>query len=181
MPATQKRILALVALVLALACATPAAAQWAWRDATGKMVFSDQPPPKSIPAKDILRQPATPAGPRYDAAAAAPSDSAADGKAAAEPARPAAKPASPTLADREIESRRRQQQLAEAQKKAAEEEARKAQQAENCERLRNYQRALDEGMRMSRINSAGEREILDDEARAAESARTRSQIEQHCR
>lgn len=161
--------------VAALACSTSASAQWAWRDAAGKMVYSDQPPPTSVPAKNIVRQPAAPAPARPAAAADVAVEATAEAKA------PAARPAAPTVADREIESRRRQQQLADAEKKAAEEQAQQAQAAENCERLRAYLRALEGGHRIARVNAAGEKEILGDAQRTAELDRTRSQIEQQCR
>jgi hypothetical protein len=163
----------------ALACSAPAAAQWAWRDASGTMVYSDQPPPKSVPAKDLVRQPAAaPAAParvpNYGPPAAA-------AEAKPMPPPPAASPRPPTVAEREIESRRRQQLLAEAEKKAADEEAQRAQAAQNCERLRAYQRALEGGHRIARVNAAGEKEIIGDAQRAAEVERTRSQIELQCR
>jgi hypothetical protein len=160
----------------ALACSMPAFAQWAWRDASGKMVYSDQPPPKSVPARDIVRQPAgAPA-----ARPAAPAEASAEPVEAKAPTT-ATRPAAPTWADREIESRRRQQQLAETEKKAADEEAQRAQVAQNCERMRAYLRALEGGFRIGRINAAGQEEILDDAQRAAEKARVGSQIEQQCR
>jgi len=170
---------AVVALA-ALACTMPAAAQWAWRDAAGKMVYSDQPPPTSVPAKDIVRQPAAPAPAPADATEAA-AEKATETKAQPASSRPPAKPAQQTVAERELESRRRQQQQADAEKKAAAEEARTAKIAENCERLRAYQRALDGGFRVARVNPAGERQILDDKTRAAESERTRGEIEQQCK
>lgn len=180
MPWTHKLLLTLAAGA-ALAVPLIAEAQWAWRDAGGRMVYSDQPPPKSIPPKDIVRQPVAPAGPQYTPAPENRDDAPAGARPVAEPARPPAKAAAPSLADRELEARRRQQQLAEAQKKSADEEARKTQQADNCTRLRSYLRALDDGHRIGRINAAGEREILDDDARAAETARTRALIDQQCR
>ncbi len=187
MPITPQRLLLLgAALVFALGAA-PASAQWAWRDASGKMVFSDQAPPKSVPERDVVRRPEAPSGPRYDAAAAPQAEAGSESKggeskpAAEAPKSPAKAAAPKTIVEREIESRRRQQQLAEAQKKADDEEKRKAQLAENCERLRSYQRALADGLRLARVNAAGEREVLDDAARAAETERTRAQIEQYCR
>jgi len=165
--------------IVTLACAMPAAAQWAWRDAAGRMVYSDQPPPKSVPAKDVLRQPGMPAS-RSGMAADVQGEVPAEAKASTDSARPPDRPAPPAVTEREIESRRRQQQLAETEKKAADEEARKAQVAENCERMRAYLRALDGGFRVARVNAAGQQEILDETARAAERERTRAQIEQHC-
>lgn len=168
----------LLAAVSAAALAVPLSgqAQWAWRDAAGKMVYSDQPPPKSVPARDVVRQPAA-APARRQSPPAEPTADAADAKAAAAPARAPA----PTVADREIESRRRQQLLAEAEKKAADEEAQRALAAKNCERLNAYLRALEGGHRIGRVNAAGEKEILGDAERSAEMQRTRGQIEQDCR
>lgn len=175
----QKLLLAALSAV-SLACSTPALAQWAWRDGAGKMVYSDQPPPKSVAAKDIVRQPpAAPANP-VRPSAGGPSEAAADTRAVPPPAATEAS-RRPTVAEREIESRRQQQVLAEAEKKAADEEAQRAVAAQNCERLRAYQRALEGGHRIGRINAAGEKEIVSDAQRAAEIERTRSQIEQQCR
>jgi hypothetical protein len=83
-------------------------------------------------------------------------------------------------ADREIEAKLRQQQLADAQKKAADEDARQAKIAENCERLRAYQRTLEGGFRIARVNAAGQKEVMDDPTRAAEIERTRAEIGQQC-
>ncbi len=170
----RKLLLAAVSAA-ALACATPASAQWAWRDASGKMVFSDAPPPRSVAARDIVRQPAAPTASRPRIPAEPVAEAAAEAKAT--PARPAV----PTLAEREIESRRRQQLLAEAEKKAADEDAQRVRSTENCERLRAYQRALEGGFRVARVNAAGEQEILGDAQRAAEVERTRAQIGEQCR
>ena len=173
------RTLWLAAVAAALVCSLPAAAQWAWRDAGGRMVYSDQPPPKSVPAKDVVRRPAAsaPAPPPIEAPAEKPAEAAMPTASS----RPAARTGAAAVSDREIESRRRQQQQAEAEKKTADEEARAAKLAENCERLRAYLRALDGGHRVARVNAAGERQILDDAARAAESERTRAEIEQQCK
>ncbi len=176
------RMLLLAAVsAAALACSTPAAAQWAWRDSAGRMVYSDVPPPSSIQARDIVRQPPATPAPRSDVMPEAQSETPAEAKAQPEAPQAAAQPRAPTYVEREIESRKRQQQLAAAEKKAADEDARKAQIAENCERLRAYQRALEGGFRVARLNAAGQQEFLDDAARASETERTRAQIEQQCR
>jgi hypothetical protein len=170
-------LLLLPALASALmAWSAPSLAQWAWRDASGRMVYSDQPPPKSVPSKNIVRQPgASPPSRAIDQ----PIDTAPDAAPSAQARPPQLRPQD--KADREIEAKLRQQQLAETQKKAADEEARQAKAAENCERLRAYQRALDGGFRVARINAAGQQEILDDATRAAERERTLAEIEQQCR
>jgi len=166
----SSRVLLLSALASALfAWSLPAVGQWAWRDAAGRMVYSDQPPPKSVPAKDIVRQPAAPAPRRIDL----PEATARTAKAAPPPV--------PSTSDREIAAKLQQQKLAEAQKKTEDDEAQQARLAENCERLRGYQRALEGGFRVSRINVSGQQEVLDDASRAAERERTRNEIEQQCR
>lgn len=181
MPSTSSRLLLICSAFAALLATTPVAAQWAWRDAAGGMVFSDKAPPPTVPEKSIVRRPDPAAEVRYSTPAQPDAADAPKPAAAAAPS-PVAKANAPkTLAEREIESRRRQQEQAEAQKKAAEEEQRKLQMAENCERLRSYQRALDDGLRLARVNAAGAREVLDDAARAAETERTRAQIAQFCR
>ena len=43
-----------------------------------------------------------------------------------------------------------------------------AQRADNCRRARTHMATLDSGMRMSRTNDKGEREVLDDKQRADE-------------
>ena len=53
--------------------------------------------------------------------------------------------------------------------------------AENCARARSYQKSLDSGMRIARTNDKGEREILDDAARAQEQQRTREIIASDCK
>ncbi len=175
------KMLLLAALsAAALACSAPAAAQWAWRDAAGRMVYSDLPPPSSVPARDIVRQPPAAPALRFDAMPEAQNETPAQAKAQPEPPRAAAQPRTPTYVEREIEWQRRQQQLAASEKKAADEDARKAQIAENCERLRAYQRALEGGFRVARLNAAGQQEFLDDAARASETERTRAQIEKQC-
>jgi hypothetical protein len=174
-----KRMLAAI-LGVAFVIAQPVAAQWAWRDASGKMVYSDQPPPVSVPARNIVRQPRDGAASATSAAGTPQGAGVADAKSQSAAAQAPPRPATPTVVEREIESRRRQQQLAEAEKKAADEEARQAKVAENCERMRGYLRALEGGFRLSRVNAAGQQEILDDAARAAERDRTRAEIEQSC-
>ena len=43
--------------LLAWSLAAPAAAQWAWKDDNGRVVYSDRPPPSAVKADRIVRQP----------------------------------------------------------------------------------------------------------------------------
>lgn len=163
--------LACCSLLLAAVMASPAhAVQWKWRDTDGRIQYSDRPPPAYVADKDILKRPAA-------------AMRAAANKAASEASEAAQAPLKPALkaSDPELEAKKRQQDAAEAAKKKAEEDKLAKTRADDCQRARNYQKSLDEGIRISRTNSQGEREILDDKARAAEQARNRQAIEANCK
>jgi hypothetical protein len=159
----------LVAATLALSLAQPAAAQWKWRDATGRVTASDMPPPRDVPEKDIIQRPGS------ARAYVAPPAAASAASAAA------AAPRASAPVDKELEARRKAAEQ-QAQAKAKADEARiAAQRADNCARARSYLQTLDSGMRIARTNDKGEREFLDDQARAAEARRARDTIASDCR
>jgi DNA polymerase III gamma/tau subunit len=177
----MKAAVRIAALSLCALLATPAAAQWAWRDDNGRFVYSDRPPPASVKANQIVRQPGGSSVVAVPAPGAAPSapPTAAPSERATESSE--AKPAGPkTWAERDMEFRKRQQERADAEKKAAEETARSAQRAQECERSRGYLRALEDGMRIQRTDAQGNREFLDDEGRNREVARMRELIAKNC-
>jgi hypothetical protein len=100
--------------------------------------------------------------------------------AADTPASPAAAAASAPGVDKDLEARRRAEEQARQAKERAEKDKVAQARAENCARARNYMQTLDSGVRIARTNAQGEREILGDEARAAETARTRELIAANC-
>jgi hypothetical protein len=53
--------------------------------------------------------------------------------------------------------------------------------ADNCQRARQQLATLDSGQRIARIGADGERQILDDTQRAAETQRAREAIASQCR
>lgn len=174
-PPLQARIRAVC--VLALACGTwftalPADAQWKWRDKDGRITISDRPPPREVPDSDILTRPAATTAQRAQAATPAP---------AAAPTTPAPAAAPMTALEREVQARRRAAEEEKAAKAKAEEERNAARRAENCRQARNHMAALDSGQRIARTNDKGEREVLDDAARAQEVQRTREVIASDCR
>jgi hypothetical protein len=164
-----------------LADPAQAQGQWKWRDAQGRVTVSDLPPPREVADKDILQRPAAvarapaPAVPGV-APAAAGAGVAAPGVAASAPA--AARPAP---VDKELEARKRAAEAEKAAKAKAEEQRAAAVRAENCKRARQHLATMDSGQRVARINEKGEREVLDDETRAAESRRAREIIASECR
>lgn len=164
-----RTLLAIAALALPLA----AVAQWQWVDKDGRKVFSDQPPPASVPDKNILRRPGkfTPAP--VDPTAAA---SAAVGGASG-PTMPAPKL---TGKDKTLEEKKKQQDAAAQEAKKAEEERQARTRAENCERAKSAKASYDSGVRIGRTNAKGEREVLDDAARAADVKRLQGLIDSEC-
>lgn len=165
---SMKLVRAGIAVVLLGACAL-AHAQWAWKDANGRPVYSDQPPPASVPAARIfkaprgqmpdlreqLRQPDVPP-----------------------PAAPTK--VSPTLAERNAAYERRRAAAAEQAGRAADEAKSRAQRAASCENARQNQRALEGGGRIVRYNDKGEREVLGDAQRVEESRRNAAAVAEQC-
>jgi hypothetical protein len=165
--------IAIAALCLLCAGLAGAQTQWKWRDAAGRIQYSDRPPPASVPDKSILARPlAAPANTSPTPAAASAPTSAAT-PASAAPGNMAVEPA--------LEEKRRQAAAAEAAKRRAEEDKLARQRQENCLRARDYARSLESGQRIARTNAQGEREFLDDAQRARELNRAREVIGSECR
>lgn len=168
----MRRIRTLLVCAVWLLCTT-AQAQWQWLDKSGRKVYSDQPPPADIPLKNILKQPR--------AAGLAPAAAAAPAQPASAAAAPAA--ATPRLRD-DDEDLQTWKKKADAQAQAkikAEAERVATLKASNCEKARANQALMDSGVRVSITNAKGEREILDDAARAAEARKIRVVIEANCK
>jgi hypothetical protein len=156
----------------AMAClllSAPAEAQWKWRDSRGQIHISDIPPPRDVPDKDVLQRPEVsvrkPAPPPAVAASAP--------AAAATPAK--------APVDAELEERKRKAEQDQAARAKADELRAAAVRKDNCQRAREQLATLDSGQRIARIKADGEREILDDEARAKETRRAREAIASECR
>ena len=160
--------------LLAFLTALPAAAQiYSWKDKDGRTVYSDLPPAsgevKVLQPGRILPPAET-------------TDDAAPPSAVTPPGAPkaagAVKPKS--VADRELEFRQRRAAEAEAQAKADKEASAASDRERFCAQARSQLTALQAGQRIARPNASGEREFLDDEARANEASRLQQQIEQNC-
>lgn len=158
---------------LALGVCTGAMAQWKWRDSNNRVQYSDLPPPSNVPESSILQRPAgvtRRAPPQFTAP-----------PASAAPGAEAATSAPATTTDPELEAKRKKTEQDQAAARKAEESRNAAARADSCNRARAYQKSLDEGHRMARVNAAGEREVYDDKIRAEESKRTREIIAADCK
>ena len=87
----------------------------------------------------------------------------------------------PKASDPELEARRKKAEQEITDKKKAEDAKVAATRAENCNRAKANMRMIDSGVRMTRTNDKGEREFLDDSARAAETRRTREVMASECK
>lgn len=132
-----------------------------YKDASGRTVYSDQPPPATVTksrtvAKEAARETEAPA---------------------------AAKAGDPpkSAADRELEFKKRQKERQEATAKADKEAADKAARKEDCERAKKSLQLLESGERVAVRDDKGERAFLDDNQRAAEADRARKAVADLCR
>jgi len=158
--------------------ATAQAQAYKWKDANGRIVYSDQPPPRGTPAANILKAPkgfAAPSATEPPTGAATTANTASAKPAAA--ATPAAAPKAPmTIAEREADFRKRQ---AESQKKAQEEEKKasdESQRQAQCNSLRQNLATLESGQRIARTDSNGERIFIDDAERARDIQKARQDL-----
>lgn len=144
---------AIFAIPLFLVSTTLSAQIYTWRDASGKVHYSDTPP-AGMDAKQMRGG----------------TTSSDDGSAQRR-----------IQNEREQEFRKRQgvaeDKKAKSDKEAAEAEAKKR----DCEQARAQLQALESGQRMTRFNEKGEAVFLDDAERAQETERTRKAVEQRCK
>ena len=162
--------------LLLLGVSSLAFGQWQWVDKNGRKVFSDRPPPSEVPDKSILKRPAP--VPQTDSTATGAITTGASNAAA-----PATTPAPPPVSglDKELEAKKKQATEAEAAKRKAIEDANARVRADNCNRAKQAKATHDSGIRMTRTNANGEREFLDETARAAELKRIQGAIETECK
>ncbi|HJU22373.1 MAG TPA: DUF4124 domain-containing protein [Casimicrobiaceae bacterium] len=119
------------------------AALYKWTDAQGHVVYSDQPPNADVKTEQL--------------------------RAAPPPANPNA---AKELAQRDAEFKKRKADAEAASAKAAKEQATSEQRKESCAQARGNLKQLTESqLALYRYNEKGEREIMDDDARARERAK----------
>ncbi len=172
---------ALAAGALLFASAADAATPWQWRDAQGRMVYSDRAPPADVRSSQILR---SPVGDRT----ASPSPSAASSPADATPPadRAAASPskvpegAAPTWVERERAFRQRMAEREENEAKQREESERAASAKRACDEAQREIRTLESGIRVVTLNARGEPEPLDDAQRAQRLKTARADLGRLC-
>jgi hypothetical protein len=165
---TMKMLKNFFALGLLCSC-TLAAAQWQWLDKDGRKVYSDRAPPPDVLEKNILKRP----GGRTANLQSVPNPVAENGAAPDSSAKSAG-------VDKDLEAKKKQAAEAEASKRKSEEERVTKAKIESCARAKQAKATFDSGIRIGRVNAAGEREVMDDAARAAESKRIQGVMAADC-
>lgn len=164
-----------ICLVVLTALSAGAYAQWQWVDKDGRKVFSDRAPPPGVPDKNILRRPGQPKivlNP-VDAETADTGATASTSSAASTP--------KISGVDKDLAEKKKKAEQQEAAKRKAEEDRVAKAKADNCARAKQAKAGLDSGVRLARTNQQGEREVLDDAARAAESQRIQAIMDTDCK
>ncbi len=161
-------------LLAALAlCGGAQAAGWQWLDGSGRRVFSDMPPPTSVPEKNILQRPPSPGYGVTLLPATAPEKPALPALTQAEAAEPPAPRRSPR-------SRVEPPALNDAELRAAVDKRNGEIRQQNCRRAREDLVALASGTRLLISNERGEPVVLDEARQAAEVGRLRKSEQDNC-
>lgn len=163
------------ALVMICVCAS-AMAQWQWIDKDGRKVFSDRAPPPDVADKNIVKRPAG-----RVAASSAPVAEAPSADAAQPATAPALVASAPKGVDKELEAKKKQAADAETAKRKADEERITKTKIENCARAKQAKTTFESGVRVARTSPTGEREVMDDAARAIELKRIQAIIDSDCK
>ncbi len=176
-PAMKQTLPILIFIPVFFLLSFGANAQWAWVDKDGKKVFSDRAPSADVPDKNVFKRPSKNATAHIATASNEANDT---GEKVAVTAKVAAsKPVAGV--DKELADRMKKAELEQAAKKKTEEERIGKIKAENCQRAKLAQKNLDSGVRLSRINAQGEREVMDDAARTVEAKRLQGIAESECK
>jgi hypothetical protein len=176
----QKIALPLAACLLALAFGAQAQTLWKWRDAAGQLHISDTAPPVGTPAKNIISGPAggvavpsalTAASSTTTSTTTTTTFAAAGNGAASGPE---------TALDKKKKAVDKERADKEQADHAALEASNAAIRKDNCARAQSAQAGIQSGQRIARTNANGEREFLDDAARAAELKHAQDAIASNC-
>ena len=132
-----------------------------YKDASGRTVYSDQPPPAGTVKGRVVSGENSTAAPSASSTVSSNSQS-------------------KTAADRELEFRKRQKEQQEAAAKSEKEAADKKARKEDCDNARRNLAIMESGERVTTRSDNGERVFLDDSQRAAEADRARKAVAEFC-
>jgi Domain of unknown function (DUF4124) len=140
------------ALAFLLCAAAAQAALYKWVDASGTVVYSDQPPPGGIKSEIVTAPVAPPSNPN----------------------------AVKDMANRDLEQKKRLAQQAQDEKAADKARVDENRKREACSQMRSGLRVLQSGDPLYRIDENGKRVDMDDAAKAKERERLEGEIRERC-
>jgi hypothetical protein len=144
--------IASVLMAALVSAGASSATLYKWTDASGRVVYSDQPPPGNVKS-EVLKGPPPPANPN----------------------------AVKDLATKEIEYRQRQLDKAEATAKAEKDSAAAKARTDSCTQIKGEMQQLAQGdLTVYRVNEKGERVVMDEAARRAERERLGKWLRENC-
>ena len=158
----MKQFFAMALAVCCVGVGAPAQAEtgWQWLDGSGRKVFSDLPPPPSVPDRNILLRPPE-----------------AEEMPTLVPAAPRSQPApSPTSQPSPVVDEAATAKALETLRKRDEQIRR-----DNCRNARARLASLNSGLSLYIIDERGEPAVMDDAMRAAEIRRAQSAVQEYCR
>lgn len=161
-----RRPLGVICALALLALTSVAQAQWKWKDADGRVQYSDRPPPPNVADKDILLRPSNAqrlTSPSMPAAAASDAASAASATA-------------PARAASEVSSREK----VERERKAQEDKARADMMSENCRQAQTQMRVLESNVRLRAGSQGGESQPMTEAMRAEKMRQMQTMISANC-
>lgn len=141
-------------LFLLLPASVGLAQIYSWRDAEGKVHYSDQAPPEVANTRQV--KPTLAPAEEVDQARR-------------------------KLAKDQQDFRKRQNDAAEAASKAEKAQSEASERQENCKQATSYLQSLQSGARITRSNDKGERIYLDDQMREQETASARRAVDAWCK
>ena len=165
------------ALLLLILMALPLMAHaqvYKWKDASGKTIYSDVPPPSNVKQESIV-------GSKPVAPAAAPSAVPAAPAATATAGAPAvASDPKKAAADKDAETRKRQEEAEADKKKEENKQAELKQKQQNCAAAKSSYASYKIGGRITKIDEKGNRVYIGDAEIAAGLAQAQKDVDQYC-
>ena len=122
-----------------------------WKDENGKTTISDKPPIGNVRQQRKIES------------------------------EPPVSPPQKTIADRDLDFRKRLKESQENSEKAAKEQTASAEKKENCDNARRQLQVLESGERITLRDDKGERYFIDDTKREQEIAKTRQAVQSNCK
>jgi Domain of unknown function (DUF4124) len=165
-----RRLGRLITAVLLLSTSGLAGAQYQWKEENGRMVYSDRPPPFGTPLANIIKVPDPKAKPAV--AAAKPADVNVNAPKLA---------TAPSLADKDLESKKKALDQQKGDQKKAQDAEQAAKVAQACKDGEASIRTLESGARVAVTNEKGEREVMSDADKARKMAGLKKDIAENCK